>query len=528
MKTLNLSSKFLSLLSLFLLSSCTEKNEVTMVTLLQEMGDRKIVAEFPQPVFKLKQESSYNRVSVTPDKAKTWFANADFNSAPADHKFVRIDTINGCKEWVLMDHNSPGAIVRTWMPFPNAKSPNTDNIIKVYIDGDTVPAIQGNMLEVFNGDGIIPYPFAHKSLRSAVSFFPITYSKSCKVTTTKRPSFYQITYREYPQNVKVKSFTVEDFKANKELITETGNILLGNTNDNPFSEDNAVESKDKLLPAGEKESISLERPLSSLNTLQLKLKEEAFSDSMLTRNVFIRISFDGKETVNSPIGDFFGCGIGLNPYRDFYREVTEDYRFISRWVMPFKEKVEVSVENRTDSDIDVQLKIFCSDYNWTDNTMYFHSAYRHEDEVPTRPYSDWNYITLKGKGVYVGDALTVYNPVKKWWGEGDEKIWVDNESFPSLFGTGTEDYYGYSWGGISTDFYEHPFHGQPRCNVYNKLSRKLNQDERNTQGYSTETRVRSLDGIVFNESLKLDMEVWSWTDCVMKYAVGTSWYMLHD
>lgn len=160
--------------------------------------------------------------------------------------------------------------------------------------------------------------------------------------------------------------------------------------------------------------------------------------------------------------------------------------------------------------------------------MYFHSSYRHDDEVPTRPYSDWNYITLKGKGVYVGDALTVFNPVKKWWGEGDEKIWVDNESFPSLYGTGTEDYYGYSWGGISTDFYEHPFHGQPQCNVYNKLNRKLKENERNTQGYSTETRVRSLDGIVFNESLKFDMEVWSWTDCVMKYSVGTSWYMLHD
>lgn len=50
-----------------------------MLTLLQEMGDRKTVAEFPQPVFKLKQESSYNRVSVTPEDAKTWFANSDFN-----------------------------------------------------------------------------------------------------------------------------------------------------------------------------------------------------------------------------------------------------------------------------------------------------------------------------------------------------------------------------------------------------------------------------------------------------------------
>jgi hypothetical protein len=47
------------------------------------------------------------------------------------------------------------------------------------------------------------------------------------------------------------------------------------------------------------------------------------------------------------------------------------------------------------------------------------------------------------------------NPVTIWWGEGDEKIWVDGEAFPSIFGTGTEDYYAYSWGGKHTSFYEH-------------------------------------------------------------------------
>ena len=115
------------------------------------------------------------------------------------------------------------------------------------------------------------------------------------------------------------------------------------------------------------------------------------------------------------------------------------------------------------------------------------------------------------------------NPVKKWWGEGDEKIYVDGEKFPSIFGTGTEDYYAYSWGGISTDFYEHPFHAQPRSNVYNKFNRKTT-NERNTQGYSTETRTRALDGMPFSSSLKLDMEVWSWADCDMQYTLGMYWY----
>jgi hypothetical protein len=116
------------------------------------------------------------------------------------------------------------------------------------------------------------------------------------------------------------------------------------------------------------------------------------------------------------------------------------------------------------------------------------------------------------------------NPVERWWGEGDEKIWVDGEGFPSIFGTGTEDYYGYSWGGVSTDFYEHPFHAQPRCRVDDKLNPKTNAKGRNTQGYSTETRTRALDTMPFGRSLQLDMEVWSWTDCDMGYGVGMYWY----
>ena len=125
--------------------------------------------------------------------------------------------------------------------------------------------------------------------------------------------------------------------------------------------------------------------------------------------------------------------------------------------------------------------------------------------------------------MYVGDALTIMNPVKRWWGEGDERIWVDGEDFPSIFGTGTEDYYGYSWGGRSTDFYEHPFHAQPHSYVYNKLNRKTTS-ERNTYGFSTETRTRALDGMPFSSSFQFDMEIWSWTKCDMGYGASVMWY----
>jgi len=125
--------------------------------------------------------------------------------------------------------------------------------------------------------------------------------------------------------------------------------------------------------------------------------------------------------------------------------------------------------------------------------------------------------------VSTGDVLTVWNPLKRWWGEGDAKIWVDGESFPSIFGTGTEDYYAYSWGGTNRNFYEHPFHAQVRVDDIDKNNPKVPYLH-DTQGYSTETRTRAVDCMPFGKSLKLDMEVWHTEECEMDYTVATYWY----
>ncbi|MBU2997979.1 DUF2961 domain-containing protein [Cellulophaga baltica] len=513
------------LLSLFLIS-CTqsEKKEtiVTMTSLLDEMVDRDAISRFPKQNFRLKQESSYSRASKTPNDTVGWFVNQDFNrkNKEEDQNFIRTEEINGQKEWVLMDHQGAGAIVRTWMPFLNAKKPNTTSIIKIYLDGATEPTLQGNMLGLLNGTGLFPFPFAHKSLRSAVSFFPIPYAKNCKITVTEKPFFYQFTYREYDEGTKIKTFTLEDFKQENALIKEVGEALL--------TPEKITEGKrfalSESLNAGEEKSIELASGTKAVQGLSLKLGN--YKDSTVTRSVVLKMEFDGKETVWSPIGDFFGSGIGLNPFQGWYRTVENDGTMSSRWVMPYQKIGKISVINLGDNPIEINLEAEVGDYTWDENSMYFNAAWRGEYPVSTRPFSDWNYVTLKGRGVYVGDALTIWNPVKKWWGEGDEKIWVDGEDFPSIFGTGTEDYYGYSWGGVSNDFYEHPFHAQPNSNKYNKNNRKTEAEfgDRNTQKYSTETRTRALDVMPFGTSLQLDMEIWSWTKCDMEYSVGVYWY----
>ena len=58
-------------------------------------------------------------------------------------------------------------------------------------------------------------------------------------------------------------------------------------------------------------------------------------------------------------------------------------------------------------------------------------------------------LRTQGRGRFCGVMLHVWNPLGGWWGEGDEKFFVDGEKFPSTFGTGSEDYFGYAWCGAS-------------------------------------------------------------------------------
>src|SRR5204862_6217667 len=92
--------------------------------------------------------------------------------------------------------------------------------------------------------------------------------------------------------------------------------------------------------------------------------------------------------------------------------------------------------------------------------LRFHAWWRGRARLATRPMRDWTALAGEGRGRYVGTAVYVRNPVRAWWGEGDEKVYVDGEAFPSTFGTGTEDSFGYAW--CATDLFACAYHSHSR------------------------------------------------------------------
>lgn len=377
------------------LSTFAQKaKQISIETLLNEMVDRDAIARFPINNFRLKQSSSYNRASETPSEPEGWFNNHDYNKEDKadDHNFIRTEEKNGQKEWVLMDHVGPGAIVRTWMPFLSAGEPNTDIVIKIYLDGSDKPVLEGNMLGLLDGTGLIPYPLAHQSLRSSVSFFPIPYAKGCKITTSKKPFFFQFTYRAYDDYTPIKTFTNEDFNKALPLTKKVGELLL-----NPKNTDGGKTiSLSGKIGSNKEKSVALSEGNAAINELTLKLDD--YKNPEVTRTVVLKIEFDGEQTVWCPIGDFFGTGIGLNPVEGWYSSVAEDGRMTSRWIMPYQRSGKISVVNLGKKSVKVDLKATVGDWQWDSGSMYFNAAWNGQYPVATRPFSDWNYVALKGRG----------------------------------------------------------------------------------------------------------------------------------
>jgi hypothetical protein len=178
--------------------------------------------------------------------------------------------------------------------------------------------------------------------------------------------------------------------------------------------------------------------------------------------------------------------------------------------MPYKNSARLKLINVADQPIPVSLQVRVGTWKWDARSMHFHAAWHYESGLKTPPCRDWNFVKVAGRGVYVGDTLALFNPIATWYGEGDEKIWVDGESFPSHIGTGTEDYYGYSY--APKPVHNTPFCGEPRI------------DSPMTQGHNTSIRSRNLDGIPFRRSLQFDMELISWKPTSLTYAATTYWY----
>lgn len=507
-----------AILTLLLLYSGSSKapDEITFKILLDEMIDREQLPQFPDPYYTCKQASSYDRKSVSPDSAG-WFANADRSN------FIRTEKNNGRIEQVLMDTNGPGVIVRFWITVANY---DQKGILRLYFDGESAPRIEGEPFNLISGGGLVGEPMSASvseltqlDRRGHNLYLPIPYSRHLKVTYESykvaddggKPGneafYYQINYRTYDGETKIRSFEMSDLVTFSKKLNEVQEKLANRSRGLEQLKLSKVQFNKELTP-GSRSKVSL---TGKKAVRHLKLKLKAGNIEQALRSTVMSITFDGHKTVWSPVGDFFGTGYQIYSSKTWYQEVGKDGTMECFWIMPFRESCDIEFINLGNQNVEISdASVSTSSWKWQVNTMYFGSSwnqYTLNTEIPR----DLNYSTLTGEGVYVGDGVALFDCNPGWWGEGDEKIYVDNETFPSHFGTGTEDYYGYAW--CRDAVFSHPFISQP-AGFANRFV-----------GNTVNIRYRSLDAIPFRKNLRFDMELLHWTKTIVNFAPVSYWYL---
>lgn len=215
--------------------SCRNEQVITFRSLLREMASAGTLMYYPSPAYRLVQFSSYDRRSIHPDSAG-WYANNDYTN------FIREEDTDGRHEYVMLEADGPGVIVRWWMTFGNASAMNSN--IRVYLDGKPDPVIEGNAPELVGGGVLAPAPLStsvspltEPQRRGYNLYLPIPFSEKCRITlendsvllTPQRhtPSiYYNIDARLYEEGTRVVSAKSGMFSDDSLAVAECASNLL--------------------------------------------------------------------------------------------------------------------------------------------------------------------------------------------------------------------------------------------------------------------------------------------------------------
>ncbi|MEK7707970.1 MAG: glycoside hydrolase family 172 protein, partial [Verrucomicrobiota bacterium] len=245
------------------------------------------------------------------------------------------------------------------------------------------------------------------------------------------------------------------------------------------------------------------------------------------RHAILRFYWDDETepSIEAPVGDFFACGWGKYcQINSLAVCVNPGSAFNCYWPMPFRKKARVTMENLNEKDMVLYYQI---NYTLTDvpkDAGYFHAQFRRES--PLKAKGIYTILDgVKGQGQYVGTYLAweVHSP--GWWGEGEIKFFMDgDQEFPTICGTGTEDYFcgSYNFDTKGSD-------GRNRYTIFSTPYAGLVQVIPEDKVYEPGQRFglyrwHVVDPIRFERDLRVTIQALGWT----KTAGGSRYLPLED
>jgi hypothetical protein len=500
---------------LFMCAAWAQAEEtLTYSDLVGRMTDLSRLAVLPEPGEKCTQWTSYDRRSKYDEKTGTyekWDANSDGGG------FIRKEG----DQIVMAEMEGPGCIWRIWSANPQKGH------VKIYLDGKETPAVDLPFVDYFTGKSA---PFNYPSLSYNLGqwlakkncyngqnlYMPIPYQKSCKIVADKGwGGFYYFTFSTFPKGTKVPTFSAALAAENAPALKKLDDFFQNQLGQNPAGKLTGQETLNKaveLAPGKTTRVAELTGPQAIVG-IKVKMAFADRPDQMAgLRKVALRITWDGQTepAVWCPLGDFFGTAPGENLYRSLMTGMTKE-GYYSYWYMPFAKNAVVELVNEDKVARKLTIEIDHAPLSRPfEGLGYFHAKW-HRDTTPVSKdrFPDWLMLKTEGRGRFCGVMLHVWNPRGGWWGEGDEKFFIDGEKFPSTFGTGSEDYFGYAW--CSSALFQRPYHCQT-------MTQK-------NKGHQSVLRWHVADNVPFETSFEGCIEKYDHPGPGVKYACTAFWYL---
>jgi hypothetical protein len=478
--------------------------KLTYLDLIHRLTDLERLATLPAPGETCTQWSSWDRASRYDEasgKYVGWDANGDGDG------FIRKEG----KQFVFAEMEGPGCIWRIWSAKPE------QGHVRIYLDGAAEPVVDLPFIGYFDGKN---EPFTRSALVHTVAmgwnnYTPIPYQKSCKIVADEKwGAYYQFVYTTYSKGTQVPTFK-RQLTAEENAALDDANRILSKGGPTPAgisAETTSVEESVTIEPR-DRIDATLEGPR-AITSWGVNVKFDNRDDEMeALRDIIVQVTWDdeSKPAVWAPLGDFFGTAPGANLYRSFPLGMTEE-GYYCNWYMPFATSAKWEFINEGDKPRTLQLKATYENLRRPiEQFGRFHAKW-HRDaflpEDPERRKIDWTMLKTEGRGRFCGVMLHVWNPRGSWWGEGDEKFFVDGEKFPSTIGTGSEDYFGYAW--CNPTLFQNCYHNQTIS--------------MNNRGHVSVNRWHITDNIPFQKSFEGAIEKYYPNSRPTLYAATAYWY----
>ncbi|HWW03241.1 MAG TPA: DUF2961 domain-containing protein [Candidatus Acidoferrum sp.] len=496
---------------LLTLSACGSRvaaeQTLSYVDLVGRLTDLEQLAVLPATGEQCAQWSSYDRKSrydAVSGKYVAWDANGDGNG------IIRKEG----DKLVLAEMEGPGCIWRTWSAMPR------EGHVRIYLDGASEPAVDLPFVGYFDHKNP---PFTRGALVHTVArgwnnYTPIPYQKSCKIVADPGwGSYYHFTYSTFPKGTQVPTFK-RDLSPEENAALDNADAALQRCGPIPPGNGSGELILKKMVTVAGGGSTTVAKILGpqAITSLRVKLDLPAApADLDLLRELILQIKWDDEKepSVWAPLGDFFGTAAGANKYHSLPLGLDEDGWWYCNWYMPFDAAAEIRLVNGGEVTRQVAFEVTSDPLSRPIEQLgRFHAKWHRDAFLPEQPERriDWPILKTEGAGRFAGVLLHVWNPRGGWWGEGDEKFFVDGEKFPSTFGTGSEDYFGYAW--CDPHLFQNAYHDQTH-------------NDGNNKGHVAVNRWHIPDNVPFQRSFEGCIEKYFSNQRPTLYAATAYWYL---